>query len=189
MKGRTKPRRARPVLTGFVPGEALSRSRSHPFFVPCSIRHTSRLKSLDDGKGRWNFQDVAWPQTNDFSPAMNDTDYSLCSGIGRAPFTVGRSPIVAGSAGIGGENGVVTLASISFRNLDDRVKERLRIRAAVHGRSMESEIRANLAEAVSEPIESGNVFAALLDRFGGIGGVELDLSPRVTQARAPDLSA
>lgn len=54
---------------------------------------------------------------------------------------------------------------------------------------MESEIRAILTETVSEPIESDNLFAALLDRFGSIGGVELDLPPRATQVRAPDLSA
>ncbi|MFZ0873066.1 MAG: Arc family DNA-binding protein, partial [Pseudonocardiaceae bacterium] len=36
------------------------------------------------------------------------------------------------------------MAAISVRNLDDHVKELLRIRAARHGRSMESEIRAIL---------------------------------------------
>jgi plasmid stability protein len=33
------------------------------------------------------------------------------------------------------------MASITIRNLDDDVKQRLRIRAAEHGRSMEEEAR------------------------------------------------
>ncbi|WP_462187118.1 FitA-like ribbon-helix-helix domain-containing protein, partial [Frankia sp. CcWB2] len=34
------------------------------------------------------------------------------------------------------------MAAVSIRDLDDGVRERLRIRAAHHGRSMEAEIRA-----------------------------------------------
>lgn len=81
------------------------------------------------------------------------------------------------------------MAAISIRNLDDEVKHRLRIRAARHGRSMESEIRAILAEAVSEPTTSDGLFTTLLDRFGAIGGVELDLPPRSTPVRAADLAS
>jgi hypothetical protein len=36
---------------------------------------------------------------------------------------------------------VVAMAAVSIRNLDDTVRERLRVRAAAHGRSMEAEIR------------------------------------------------
>ncbi|MGH3976791.1 MAG: FitA-like ribbon-helix-helix domain-containing protein [Pseudonocardiaceae bacterium] len=84
---------------------------------------------------------------------------------------------------------VVLLAAISVRNLDDHVKERLRIRAARHGRSMESEIRAILIEAVREPGDADGLFLTMLDRFGEIGGVELELPPRATPARAADLSS
>jgi plasmid stability protein len=50
------------------------------------------------------------------------------------------------------------MAAVSIRDLDDGVRERLRMRAARHGRSMEAEIRAILADAVSEPGEaSGTV--------------------------------
>ena len=38
--------------------------------------------------------------------------------------------------------------TLTIRNLDDTVKQRLRIRAASHGRSMEAEARVILAEAV-----------------------------------------
>jgi plasmid stability protein len=84
---------------------------------------------------------------------------------------------------------VVPLAAISVRNLDDHVKERLRIRAARHGRSMESEIRAILVEAVREPDDADGLFQAMLDRFGEVGGVELELLPRTTPVRAAAFSS
>jgi len=84
---------------------------------------------------------------------------------------------------------VVPLAAISIRNLDDYVKERLRIKAARNGRSMEAEIRAILVEAVREPHDAEGLFQTMLDRFGEIGGVELELPPRTTPVRAADLSS
>jgi plasmid stability protein len=61
---------------------------------------------------------------------------------------------------------VIALSALSIRNLDDRVKERLRVRAARHGRSMEAEVRAILADAVAEPGEAPGLFQAIMDRFG-----------------------
>ncbi len=79
------------------------------------------------------------------------------------------------------------MAAITIRNLDDRIKERLRVRAARHGRSMESEVRAILARAVNEPDHPEGLFAMLVDRFAAVGGVELDLPPRSTPARGANL--
>lgn len=84
---------------------------------------------------------------------------------------------------------VVPLAAISVRNLDAEVKERLRVRAARHGRSMESEIRAILSDAVRQSDEADGLFPTLLDRFGEIGGVDLELPRRTTSARAADFSS
>lgn len=81
------------------------------------------------------------------------------------------------------------MAALSIRNLDDVVKERLRVRAASHGRSMEAEVRAILEEAVADGNDSAGLFHVMLDRFGAIGGVELDLPPRAAPVRAADLSA
>ena len=53
------------------------------------------------------------------------------------------------------------MAAVSIRNLDDTVRERLRIRAAAHGRSMEAEIRVILIEAVREPGDDEGVLGAL----------------------------
>ena len=79
------------------------------------------------------------------------------------------------------------MSAVSIRNLDDRVKERLRLRAAGHGRSMEAEMRAILTEAVSEPGEETGLLPALLDRFGELGGVELEIPSRAARPRAADL--
>jgi len=79
------------------------------------------------------------------------------------------------------------VSAVSIRNLDARVKERLRVRAARHGRSMEAEMRAILTDAVSEPEEDRGLFQALLDRFGELGGVDLDIPARVARPRAADL--
>jgi plasmid stability protein len=81
------------------------------------------------------------------------------------------------------------MAALSIRNLDEDVKERLRIRAARHGRSMEAEIRVILTDAVSVPGQAEGLFTALLDRFASVGGVDLELPPRATPARAADLTA
>jgi plasmid stability protein len=75
------------------------------------------------------------------------------------------------------------MAAVSIRNLDDQVQERLRVRAASHGRSMEAEIRAILTEAVREPDEETSLLDALLERFGAIGGVDLDIPPRTSLPR------
>lgn len=42
------------------------------------------------------------------------------------------------------------MATLTIRNLPDEVRDRLRVRAARNGRSMEAEARALIAEAVSE---------------------------------------
>jgi plasmid stability protein len=83
----------------------------------------------------------------------------------------------------------VIMAAISVRDLDDGVRERLRVRAAQHGRSMEAEIREILTAAVSEPASRADLFTTLLDRFGAVGGIDLPVPPRSSPARAADLSA
>ncbi|WP_322778734.1 FitA-like ribbon-helix-helix domain-containing protein [Frankia sp. Cas4] len=79
------------------------------------------------------------------------------------------------------------MAAVSIRDLDDSVRERLRVRAAHHGRSMEAEIRAILTEAVSEPENAAGLAQALLVRFGALGGVDLQLPARTQAPRAADL--
>jgi antitoxin FitA len=93
-----------------------------------------------------------------------------------------------GTTVVPGDSIASSMAAVSIRDLDDDVKDRLRVRAARNGRSMEAEIRAILTDAVSEPDVSRGLFSELLERFGEIGGVELDLPRRANVARAPDLA-
>jgi antitoxin FitA len=79
------------------------------------------------------------------------------------------------------------MAAITVRDLDDRVREQLRVRAARHGRSMEAEVRLILEDAVATS-ESGGLFHELHERFAELGGVELELPSRTTRPRAADLT-
>jgi antitoxin FitA len=76
------------------------------------------------------------------------------------------------------------VASLSIRDLDDDVRERLRIRAAQHGRSMEAEIRAILVEAVSVTKAGASFLSVLHDRVGALGDFELAPPSRTASARA-----
>ena len=81
------------------------------------------------------------------------------------------------------------MTAVSIRNLDDAVGEKLRIRAASHGRSMEAEMRAILIEAVQQPDESEDFINSLIDRFSQLGGVDLDLPTRSSPLRDIDFAA
>jgi plasmid stability protein len=77
------------------------------------------------------------------------------------------------------------VANLLVRNLNDRVKAKLRLRAARHGRSMEA--RLILTSAVAEKAEKpGNLAAAIHKRFARLGGVELELLPRTPVREPPD---
>jgi hypothetical protein len=52
---------------------------------------------------------------------------------------------------------------------------------------MESEIRVILVDAVSEPADEQGLFHNMLDRFGEVGGVELEVPDRATPPRAAEL--
>jgi plasmid stability protein len=71
------------------------------------------------------------------------------------------------------------MASITIRNLDEKLKQHLKMRAARHGRSMEDEaldiLRTALAEDSATPQDLG---LAIRRRFAPFGGVELPTVPR-----------
>ena len=76
--------------------------------------------------------------------------------------------------------------SITIRNLHPSLKERLRVRAAEHGHSMEAEARRILQQALStsrRPAER-NLYDRIHGRFAALGGVDLELPPREL-ARGP----
>ncbi|MGE0148025.1 MAG: plasmid stabilization protein [Parvibaculaceae bacterium] len=79
-------------------------------------------------------------------------------------------------------------ANLTIRKIDPAVKERLRVRAAQHGRSMEEEARRILSDACP-PAEAPKSLGELaLDLFGHEGGVELDLPTRQPLREPPDFS-
>lgn len=70
------------------------------------------------------------------------------------------------------------MASLTIRNLEDDLKQRLRVRAAAHGRSMEEEVREILRWVVAEPPPPRNLADAIRARVAPLGGVELELPAR-----------
>lgn len=78
------------------------------------------------------------------------------------------------------------MASLTIRNLDERTKGRLRVRAARHGRSMEEEARTLLRTALAEDaVAAGNLADAIRARFQPLGGVELELPAREPMRKPP----
>jgi plasmid stability protein len=74
------------------------------------------------------------------------------------------------------------MATITIRNLDEKVKRRLQVRAALNGRSMEAEARAFLSKAVENAPASASLDedlgTAIHKLFSPLGGVELEIPPR-----------
>ena len=71
------------------------------------------------------------------------------------------------------------MASMTIRDLDDRLKARLRVRAARNSRSMEEEVRAILKAALmSDQGTSKSLIKAIRARIEPLGGVEIAIAPR-----------
>lgn len=79
------------------------------------------------------------------------------------------------------------MASITIRNLEDDIKQRLRVRAAQHGRSMEEEVRDILRRVVGESPSARNLAASIRARVGAAGRVELELPVREPMREPPRL--
>ena len=78
------------------------------------------------------------------------------------------------------------MASITIRNLDDSLKSRLRIQAAVHGRSMEDEARDILRSALNhEPQGPRNLGTAINALFKPLGGFDMPEVPREPMREPP----
>lgn len=73
----------------------------------------------------------------------------------------------------------MAVTTMTIRNLDETLKSRLRVRAAMHGKSMEDEARDILRSALStdapRPRDLGQ---AIHERFAALGGVDLLDVPR-----------
>jgi plasmid stability protein len=72
-----------------------------------------------------------------------------------------------------------SMATLTIRNVGAAVKERLRVWAAQHGRSMEAQLRSILSEAVKGDRDQPepNLAEAIRRRFAPLGGVDLEPLP------------
>jgi antitoxin FitA len=72
------------------------------------------------------------------------------------------------------------MASLTIRDLDDSLKQDLRLRAARHSRSMEEEVRQILRSVLqgSPPAEGNDLATRIRARMADLGGIELDIAPR-----------
>jgi antitoxin FitA len=78
------------------------------------------------------------------------------------------------------------MASLTIRRLDLAVKERLRVRAAQRGHSMEEEARRILSEScggTSRPESLADIASRL---FGDEHGIDPELPPRETGREPPN---
>lgn len=80
----------------------------------------------------------------------------------------------------------IGMASLTIRNLPSTVKERLRVRAAQQGRSMEAEARTILQLALDAPPHPKETLTGIMrDLFGPQHGLELELPPRENARPVP----
>ena len=81
------------------------------------------------------------------------------------------------------------MTTLTIRNVDPTVKERLRVRAARNGRSMEAELRHILSTVLGgEKNRELNLAEAIRRRFLPLGGVEgLEPHPPVPVGNPPAL--
>jgi len=81
------------------------------------------------------------------------------------------------------------MASMTIRRLDDRLKARLRLQAARHGRSMEEEAREILKEGLArEPATQSNLAESIRRHIAPLGGVELPILKRERMRRPPQVT-
>ena len=77
------------------------------------------------------------------------------------------------------------MASITIRNLDEEIKQRLRVRAAESGRSMEEEVRDILRRVTDEGAPPRDLAAAIRARISPAERIDLDLPARPPIRKPP----
>jgi plasmid stability protein len=82
------------------------------------------------------------------------------------------------------------MATLVIRNVEDSLHAELKARAAVHGRSMEEEVRDVLRNAVAQDsaTATGGLASAIRALFQPLGGVDLPEIERGPGREPPDFS-
>lgn len=81
------------------------------------------------------------------------------------------------------------MSTLTIRNLDSSIKDKLRTEAARHGRSMEAEVRDILRDALMSAKPDHGLGSRIRARFAASGGVDLDLPARVDTSRPAPFDA
>ena len=91
-------------------------------------------------------------------------------------------------ASVASSDSIDSMATLTIRQLDEKTKTRLRVRAAHHGRSMEEEAREILRSALtaSSPAK-GNLAEAIQKRFLAFGGLEFGIAATRCYAPGPGI--
>ncbi len=79
------------------------------------------------------------------------------------------------------------MASITIRKLEDDIKQRLRVRAAENGRSMEEEVRDILRGVMGDASLPRDLAAAIRARVAPAARVDLELPAREPIREPPQL--
>ena len=117
-------------------------------------------------------------------------------GISRPPLTDPGFPVpnflstnLPHFASVASNDSIDSMATLTIRQLDEKTKIRLRVRAAHHGRSMEEEAREILRCALTavSPVK-GNLAETVRRRFAALGGLELESPRRDPIREIPDLA-
>ncbi len=78
------------------------------------------------------------------------------------------------------------MATLTVRNVDQAIKERLRVRAAHNGRSMKAELRHILNDCLGpDGSREVNLAEAIHRRLAPLGGVELEAHPHQKVSAPP----
>lgn len=80
------------------------------------------------------------------------------------------------------------MSTLTIRNLDPALKERLRVRAAEHGHPMEAEARQILKMALTSdgPRTGRELRERIRSRFAAHGGADLDIPLREPPREPPE---
>lgn len=80
------------------------------------------------------------------------------------------------------------MSTLTIRNLEPGIKNKLRLVAAEHGRSMEEEVRTILRNVLNQPAPAGGLGSRIHARFAALGGAtDIALPARTDAPRAAPL--
>lgn len=80
----------------------------------------------------------------------------------------------------------LTMSTLTVRNIEPMLKDKLRRSAAAHGHSMEEEVRSILRKVLTQPALEPGLGSRIRARFAAVGGVDLDLPKRRDAVRGAD---